>query len=233
MVKQYMFMRSVLEFIGRGDLFCRIFSGAVRLLVVLLILGALVAWIHLWKLVFQLEGMGLLGGILIQALFVAAVYMVVHVLVIRAVDIDALGGSQFVVIPIVSVLLRMLGEVYACICVALGIGGAILYLFAGYTGLLEQIIQAIPGAGLQRALVSGPLGWAGGSSFVSAVLLAVGGALAAVLWLVVFYLASELVVAIVDIARNTRALREVAERDPNAAQRVEPVVGGAAVETRT
>lgn len=112
-------------------------------------------------------------------------------------------------IPIVSLLLKMLGEIYACISLTVGVGGGIAALFGGYLGY--QITRFIPGFGLPQSLLQEILP-RGGGGFLSVILFAAGGAIAALLWLFLFYMASEMLVAVVDIARNTRALRRVAER---------------------
>ena len=201
-------MQTVLKFIGEGTLFSDVFASIIRVIAVLLSIGALIGWIQLWKLVFQMQGAAILGGFLFQVFFVVGVYMVVHILLIRAADIRAIGKSEFIIIPIVTILLRMLGEIYACIAVAIGVGGGVLQLFAGYSDLAYRATSSIPGIGLWQALLSGRFSGDSTSSFVSAILLVVGGAIGAVFWLVLFYLASELVSVVVDIARNTRAIRD-------------------------
>jgi len=211
-MKKYLFMQPVLKFIGEGTLFSRIFASALRVFAVLLSIGAVIAWIQLWKMVFEMNGAAILGGVVFQALFVVGVYMVVHTVWIRASDIQGLGKSDFKIIPIVSLFLRMLGEIYACISVAVGVGGGVLLLFGAYGGLAYRATRAIPGMGWQDSLFSGLFGGDTTSTFLSAVLVTVSGAIGAVFWLVLFYLASELVVVLVDIAQNTRAVRDVAER---------------------
>ncbi len=217
-MKKYFFMQRVLKFIGEGTLFSRIFASALRVFAVLLGIGALVGWIQLWKPVFDMSGAAILGGVLFQAFFVVGVYMVIHTLWIRAADIQAIGKSEFTIIPIVSIFLRMLGEIYACISVAVGAGGGVLQLFAGYSGLASRATRSIPGMGWEQSLLSGLFGGDTTSSFISALLLMVGGAIGALFWLVLFYQASEFIVVLVDIARNTRAVREIVERHTQSGQ---------------
>jgi hypothetical protein len=211
-MQKYFFMQRVLKFIGEGALFSRICASALRVFAVLTSIGALVAWMQLWKLVFHMSGAAILGGVLFQGVFVVGAYMVVHTLWIRAADIRAIGSSEFTIIPIVSIFLRMLGEVYACISVAAGVGGGVLQLFAGYSVLASRAIRSVPGMGWEQSLFFGLFGGDSTSSFVSAFMLMVSGVIGAVFWLALFYLASEFIVVLVDIARNTRALREIVER---------------------
>ncbi|WP_448562008.1 hypothetical protein [Trichothermofontia sp.] len=185
-MKKYFFMQPVLKFVREGRLFSRVFAAALRIFAVLLSISTLIGWIQVWKVVFQMNGAAVLGGLIFQALFVVGVYMVVHTVWIRAADIEAIGKSDFMVIPIVSIFLRMLGEVYACISVAVGVGGGILLLFGAYGGLAYGATHAIPGMGWQDSLLSGLFGSYSTSSFISALLLAVSGAIVAVFWLVLF-----------------------------------------------
>ena len=212
-MKKYLFMRAVLTFVGEGRLFTVVLASVLRILAVLLILGALVAWLQLWKLVFDSHGTAILGGVLFQGFFVIGVYMVVHTLWIRAADIQVAHAPEFTVVPIVSVLLKMLGEIYACISLTVGVGGGIAAPFgSGYLGYqITKTIRSIPGFGLPQSLLQELLP-RGGGGFLSVILLPVGGAIAALFSLFLFYTASEMLVAVVDIARNTRVLRGVAER---------------------
>jgi len=208
-MKKYLFMQRALAVISQGHLFTSIVASALRVFAVLLSLGALVAWLRMWKLVFNMNGAAILGGALFQAFFVIGVYMVIHTWWIRAEDIRALRGSEFTVIPILSVLLRMLGETYACVSLTLGVGGGVAALFGAHLG--NRIAWFLPGVSLPQFLLVGLLGGSE-NSFISAVLLAVGGAIAAVFWLFLFYCASEILVALVAVARNTAALLRIAER---------------------
>jgi len=224
-MKKYFFMQPVLQLIGEGTLFSRVFASALRVFAVLLSIGALIGWILVWMEMFQMDGVAILGGrmfqmdgaailggTIFQALFVVGVYMVVHTVWIRAANIEAIGKSDFTVIPIVSIFLRMLGEIYACISVVVGVGGGILLLFGAYGGLAYEATRAIPGMNWQNSVLFGLFGGDSTSKFIIALLLTVSGAIGAVFWLVLFYLASELVVVLVDIARNTRTIRDIAER---------------------
>jgi len=208
-MKKVLFMEPVLRFIGEGRLFTGVVASAVRIFALLLGVGVFVAWVQLWKLVFNMHGAAVLGGLLFQGFFVVGAYMVVHTMWLRSMDIQHIERSDFNVTPILSILVRMLGEIYACISTTLGVGGGVAVLFGSY--LAPYITEFIPGIAWPQALLFRP--FAGGTSaFVSALLLAVGGAISAVIWLLVFYFMSEILLAVIDIARNTKVLRAIAER---------------------
>jgi hypothetical protein len=199
-VGAFLFMGPVLRLISQGQFFRRVFSIALRVLAVVIALGGLVGWLVAWRLVFELPPAGILGGIIFQLLFVVAIYMVAHTLLIRATNIAELPDAEFTVIPIASIFLKLIGEVYACFVVVIAVGGGILTWFAGgYAQLLLQgVMPFVPSFG--------------GETFVGGLLFMVGGALTAFFVLVSFYLLSELVVVMVDIASNTSVTRRIAEQ---------------------
>jgi hypothetical protein len=196
----YLFMKPVLQAISSGRFFHRGFAGALRVVAVIVALAGLAGWVAGWKLISKLEATQIVGGVIFQLLFLVAVYMVVHTLLIRARDIADLGESDFTVIPIASILLKLIGEIYACFNVAIAVGGGIFIWFAGSDAryILRDVAPLAPSFG--------------GASFAGGVLFMVGGVLGAFVALVFFYLLSELVVAVVDIAKNVKVTRQIAER---------------------
>jgi hypothetical protein len=206
----YFFIAPVLKHISEGRLFSRVFAIAIRIFAVLIALGGIVGWVQAWRMVGDLHGFGVLGGIVFQVVFLIAIYMVTHVLLIRASDIARLPMSEFTVIPIVSIFFRTLGEVYACLISALGAGGCVLILFAGDNDLVYRAMRYMPGTSLVSELA---FSFARGadSSFIAANLFLLSSALSAFFALVFFYLLAEGTVVFVDIARNIRGLREAVQ----------------------
>ena len=183
------------------------------MIAVLLALSGIEGWFQAWRMVFELGGAGILGGIVFQAVFLIGIYMVTHVLWIRASDISEQPASEFTVIPIVSIVLRMVGEVYACLLSVLGVGGCILILFAGDNRLMDML----PGVGLLSGLIFG-LVRGMDSSFLAALLFLISCLITAVFALVVFYLLAETQVVLVDIARNIRIMRRYYEQPSQSTQ---------------
>ena len=130
--------------------------------------------------------------------------MVVHTIFIRAGDISALPDSDYTVIPIVSIALKLCGEIYACFSVVVAIAGGILIWFIGGNAFyfIRKSSPLYAGAGF------------GGynSDFLGGLMFMVGGWLVAFLVLVIFYFFAETVVVMADIAKNTKITREVAEQ---------------------
>ncbi len=206
-MKNYLFMNHVIRFVSEGRLLSRTFAGALRIFAAIIAIAALVAWLGLWRIVFTAPGTGIVGGILFQFVYFIGIYMVTHLMVIRAGDIASIDGSDFVVLRMVSTFLRANGEVVATVSACTGLGVALLVLFGGNDPLAYEMVRAIPMFGSVVPKI-------GDSNFVSALVVLVVGAVAAVFWLSVYYLFAELVSVFVEIALNTRRLR--AEAPPAA-----------------
>ena len=197
----YLFMKPVLQLISVGHFFRKAFAIFLQILAVVIAIAGLVGWITVWKSVAGQDFSLILGIIIFQLFFVVAVYMVVHTMFIRAGDISALPDADYTVIPIVSISLKLCGEIYACFSTVVAISGGILIWFIGGNAFyfIRKSSLFMPGFGY-------------GSDFLGGLMFIVGGWLVAFLVLVIFYFFAETVVVITDIAKNTKITREVAEQ---------------------
>jgi hypothetical protein len=200
-MEKYFFMETVLEKISQGQFFRKAFAIVLQIMAVVIVMAALVAWINVWKSISGYESEAIFGIIIFQLLFVIAIYMVVHILLIRAGNIKALPDSDYTVIPIVSITLKLFGEIYASFVTVISIGGGILTWFIGSNALymIKGSAPFFPSYG------SGEGFW-GGLVFIA------GGLLSAFVGLVFFYFLAEAVIVLVDIARNIKMTREIAEQ---------------------
>jgi hypothetical protein len=199
-MEKYFFMEKVLEKISQGQFFRKAFAIALQIMAVVIATAALVAWITVWKSISEYSSEAIFGIIIFQLLFVIAVYMVVHILLIRAGNINALPDSDYTVIPIVSITLKLFGEIYASFVTVISIGGGILTWFIGSNALymIKGSAPFFPSYG------SGEGFW-GGLVFIA------GGLFSAFVGLVFFYFLAEAVVVLVDIAKNIKMTRLLAE----------------------
>lgn len=204
-MKQYLFVPTVLEFIERPDFFSRVCAWALRVFAALFLLGALIGWFQVWKAVFELNGAGILGGVLFQIFFVIGAYMVLHIVWLRAAAMEVLKEHDFRVIPLQEIFFKMLGEIYASLALTAGLGRGLLRLFVDHGRLVDNISSAIPGIGWEHAYLKQLFGGSEGiSGFLNAVLFMLGGVVSAVLWLVIFYLLAEFVSLWLGVARDLR-----------------------------
>jgi hypothetical protein len=196
-MEKYLFMEAVLEKISQGQFFRKAFAIALQVLAVVIALAALWAWITAWKSIAGSEysAKAILGIIIFQLLFVIAVYMVVHILLIRAGNINSLTDSDYIVIPIVSISFKLFGEIYASFLTVISIAGGILTWFIG-SGAFYMIKSSAP---IVPSYGSGEGFW-GGLVFMA------GGLFSAFVGLVLFYFLSEAVIVLVDIGKNIKIL---------------------------
>jgi hypothetical protein len=201
-MEKYFFMEKVLAKISQGQFFRKAFAVALQILAVVIALAALVAWITVWK---SISGSGysaeaILGIIFFQLLFVIAVYMVVHILLIRAGNINALPDSEYTVIPIVSITFKLFGEIYASFVTVISIAGGILTWFIGSSAfyMIKSSAPLVPSYG-------------NGEGFWGGLVFMAGGLFSAFVGLVLFYFLAEAVVVLVDIAKNIKMTRQIAE----------------------
>jgi hypothetical protein len=204
------FIPWVLKHISDPRFFSRAIAVVLRVSAVLVALGGFFSWFHAVQAVGHLNGSGTLGGVIFLLVFAAAVYMVTHVLLIRAGDIAHLPSSEFAIFPVASILLRMLGELYACLLTAMGAGGFVLILFGGNTFLADRVMQITPGTSLISLFV---FQFAAGSNgtLTPAILFLFSSLFGALMALVFFYLLAEAMTLFMVTARNIRLLREASQ----------------------
>ncbi len=193
----FLFMSDVLDWFSEGEVLRRIFSVLLKAASILLLLGALYQFIRNWALVTELGFGGFIGLLWVQLIFIIATYMILHTIWIRSNEIAGIDPGAYTVIPIFSQLSRLLGELYAIAAINVGIGGAVILLFARIPWELQQIISSFtPDFFPELGYGAG----AGAGIAIRFLFATLGAGLAA---LVTFFLLAELLIVLVDIARNT------------------------------
>ncbi len=192
-MEKYFFMKPVLQFISEGKFFRKSVAIALRVLAIAIAFASLVGWIVKWKFVFSLPVNGIIGGIIFQMLMIVAVYMVVHVMLIRAHNIERLPEAEYMVIPIVSVCLKLIGEMYASFLAVTAVAGG-LYIWMTGRNAGEDLL----GITATLAPAFHDLTFLGGVKYI------LTGATTGFVTLLFTYFLSEAVIVMVDIARNTR-----------------------------
>ena len=202
-MEKIFFMKSLIRWISKNKVFAKVFTNVLRVLGILIALGGLIVWILMWRVVFDLPTSGIVGGIIFQLIYVVAIYMVVHAMFVRANDIMKLKESDYKIIPVISIFLKLMGEIYASFASAMAIGGGILIWFAGgYARELLREFKEIP------ILIPSY----GGETFLSGLLFIIGGLVFAFFAFVSFYLMSEVLVLAFDIGVNIRSTRQTFEK---------------------
>ncbi len=201
-MEKYLFMKPVLQLISVGHFFRKAFAIFLQILAVITGIAGLAACVGIWKSMSGEDASLILGIIIFQLFFVIAVYMVVHTMFIRAGDISALPDADYTVIPIVSIALKLCGEIYACFSVVVAVAGGILIWFIGSNAFYF----------IRKSSLFTP-GFAGyNSDFMGGLMFIVGGWLVSFIVLVLSYFLAEVIVVLADVAKNTKITREVAEQ---------------------
>jgi hypothetical protein len=200
-MEKYFFMKPVLVLISQGQFFRKAFAVALQILSAVIAIAGLVSWVGVWKSISGYSAEAIFGIIIFQLFFVIAIYMVVHTLLIRAGDINVLPDADYIVIPIVSICLKLAGEIYACFITMISIGGAILLWFLGGNAiyLIKRSAPLVPGFG-------------GGDGFWGGLVFMFCGLFTALFVLVIFYFLGETVIVMSDAARNLKITRKIAEQ---------------------
>ncbi|MFO7867112.1 MAG: hypothetical protein R6V02_09925 [Candidatus Aminicenantes bacterium] len=187
------FMKPFVENFSKKGVFNKAFSIILKILAVLTIIAAFVIWVLLWKFVFEIPAAGIAGGVIFQLFFIVGIYMAIHAVFVRAQHISALKTDEYTVVPVVSIFLKLLGEVYASLTAAIAIGGGILIWFAGgfAADLLKEVPSFIPQYG-------------GGATFLGGVIFLAGGLVFAFFTLIAFYFFGEFFKIAAAIAVNTK-----------------------------
>lgn len=192
-MKEFLFMKPVLQFISEGKFFRKTVAIALRILAITIAFASLVGWIVKWQFVFSLPVTGIIGGIIFQLLMVVAAYMVIHIVIIRVGNIQRLPEAEYTVIPIVALCLKLLGEIYASFLTVTAVAGGLYIWMTGRNAgkdLLGVIAPLVPAIS--------DLSFIGGVKFI------LSGATMAFVTLLVSYFLSEMVILMVDISRSTR-----------------------------
>ena len=189
------FFYPVLDALGDGRIIRKGVSTALQVLAVLDLLGGAYLLVEILKAAFQMPTDGTIGGLLFAVIFLGTVLAIAQILWYRAASVRNLGDSPFTVIPVVAVLLRTAGEVYATAGVSVGVGGCLfLWLAKGNPmGLLQGLGGVLPSASAD-------------ASFLGGIMFLLYLSVASFFMLIVFYFLAESIVVTVDIARHVRQL---------------------------
>lgn len=191
------FYYPVLRALANGDVIRKLVIWALKIMAVLVCVGALGGFILILKYATQMPTAAMLGGILFSIIFLGTMACIAQVYWYRAGSVEELGESPFTVIPIVSILLRMGGELYATLGIGLGVGACLAIWISGTNPLAALggfggMIPSIPVEG----------------GFVGGLLILLYLCIMAFLALVISYFLAEAIVVMVDIARYLRKLVE-------------------------
>jgi hypothetical protein len=193
------FFYPVLDSLSDGRIIRKSIALALRVMGVLVVLGALAGVIVMLKQAFgpSVPTEQTLGAVVFSLLLLAGSACLAQICIYRAASVGGLGDSPFTVIPIVSILCRWLGEIYATLLVTFAIGGCVFIWVSDANPL--WILGSL---GSLAPSFTPPVS----SSFLAGLLWLVYFALAAFVTLVLAYFLAEGSLLLVEIAQDVRAL---------------------------
>jgi len=185
----------VLEALERGAVIRKTVQIVLLVASVLVALSGLLTVITVAKFAFQMPSSEItIGGLLLAAFLLVAFAAMTQILWYRSSSVREIPEGPYTVVPIFSLLLRTVGELYATMLGLLGLGGC-LFIWLTKTSPLElmgQYGQFLPD--MLRV----------GTSFLSGITFAGLSLVFALLALVVFYFLAESSMVLVDIAIQLR-----------------------------
>ncbi len=197
---KYLFMRRVLELLQQPGFLNKIVAITLRAVGGLIILLSLVAFFNAGKVISNLPASGMLGGILFLLCYILAIYAVVHTIVIRARNIDDIVQTEFTTFPLVALLLKTFGEVFAAFATLVAIGGGLYVWFTGKS--VETILDTI-----HKFLPS-----FSDTSFMGGIQFIVDGVLSAIGVLVLCYMLAEVVTVFSELAKRRAEAHRVPDQ---------------------
>ncbi len=192
-------MKRVLAALGSGLMFKRVYGILLRIVALITAIGGAVLWVSIWQEISELGSYWYYGsrivpaGVVVQILMLVLLYCLVHTLLIRARTVEQLQQTNYIIAPIFSVTLKLVGEIFGCVLTFSGLAGGISIWIANRDVLRILGISAIPSLGT--------------ASFITGFLTILVGLFLAFTSLVTFYYSAELSIVLVDIATNTRVLQ--------------------------
>lgn len=194
-------MHIVLRKFEVGRLFRLVFPWLLRLVALLLLVYGIYFWIRVW---IEIRGKAevIIATVFFQLLFLALLYALIHTILIRSNDIARLPEGDYPAIAVSCLLLRLMGELFLILMVFTGLVGCVAIWLVGPRGLF--ILEGIPLVPTLPDITDTP--------FLMGVLFLAIAVVTGVFYLLLFYLLPELLQVVVDIFRNTRAIREKLEQ---------------------
>jgi hypothetical protein len=201
------FAYPVLDSLNTGPFIRNLVGIAIQIAGGFFLLLGLISCFGVVNVAFKGEAKDAFGLILFALITLAGLATAAQIFWYRAAKIKAIDNSSgFVIMPIVSHLFRLTGEIYATLALVIGIGGCLAVWLsgtnpAGMLGGLGPSILMMPGS-----RYGGGFGDTGGGGFLSGLSLAVMGGLGGFAALILFYFLAEVSIVTASIAKDMRSL---------------------------
>jgi len=201
------FAYPILDSLNTGPFIRNLVGIAIQIAGGFFLLLGLISCFGVVNMAFKGEAKNSFGLILFALVTLAGLATAAQIFWYRAAKIKAIDNSSgFVIMPIVSHLFRLTGEIYATLALVFGIGGCLAVWLSGINpagmlgGGFGPSILMMPGNSY-----GGGFGDSGGG-FLSGLSLAVMGGLGGFAALILFYFLAEVSIVTASIAKDMRSL---------------------------
>lgn len=184
----------VLQQLAQEKFLRKICAIALRLLAVVAVFAGLTGFVKIWNYTVNQQGSEIPGCVIFILAFAVAVYMVVHSLLIRAGQLLELPETQFGMVSIASIFLRLGGELYVSVSLPIAIGGGI-FIWFGREDAKDFITSVVP---MVKSF--------GDGTFLGGIEFMLGGVFYALFVLLLSYLLSELLEIVLKLAGCYKAI---------------------------
>lgn len=174
-------------------------SIILRVFAVAFGIGMVVAWISNWRYINQFNFFGGLGYLIWQLVFIYAAIVITKILYRRAAEVADLPESEYVITPIIALVLVTVGETAFIFLALMSVPAMLTVWFAG-----RSLFHGVSSIGL---LLSALNLFNVGSLFLAGIGVFISCWVVGFLTLITFRLTTETVLALVSIAKDASIMR--------------------------
>jgi len=197
---KFLILKSFLKMISKGKFFTKISSWLLRLLALIVFLSLFYFSYKIWTIYSdaRLTSSGMFCYRLIGQIIIAAfLYSILNILLVRASDINAIPiSTDYTVIPIIVVLIKTFGEVFAVTFA--------LICFVDGLSIVFGMPLISTGIGIRIPFSIYPANYYESGLILSGLITVVSSLIVGFMILSLFYFVAEQMGVFVDIARNTK-----------------------------
>lgn len=193
----FFFMNSILDSLNKGSLIRGIMAGLFRIIGTLIFVGIVYLFFS------TISNAPDFWFVLLLLFVLAASFLIAQTWFYHAKAIVGFEDTDYSVIPIVSNLLRALGETYAIFATAVGGGATLMYWFSNYSGMMYDFTRY-----LYLLPLGGLLPFGSESRFIGGLVFLLILLITAYVILLITYFLAENILVLVDIAKNTKLMSE-------------------------
>ena len=194
----FFFMNSILDSLNKGSLIRGIMAALFRIIGILIFVGIVYLFFS------TISNAPDFWFVLLLLMVLAASFLIAQAWFYHANAIMGFEDTDYSVIPIVSNLFRALGETYAIFATSVGVGATLMYWFSNYSGMMYDFTRY-----LYLLPLGGLLPFGSESRFVGGFIFLLTCLITAYIILLIAYFLAENILVLVDIAKNTKMMREV------------------------